>query len=500
MFEKNRRRRIIYNDDADQVYSSNKSYGYPITDEKSFLEARTIPTFDTHVDTYVWCVGNGAEPPYGSLRGHTVLWPWLETFERATDIIVEGCHAHGMEVWGSLRINDIHDAFMAHSLEDTAEPIKAEHPEYLIAPERDRFLSGHLTERLLWTALNFALPEVREYRLKFIEKNASAHDFDGYELDFTRFIWEFPLGEGRKHAHLMTDFVRKVRKLLDGIGRERGRPYTFAVHLPDSVEASLDLGFDVKAWLDEGLVDVLVVGMGYVVFSMNLAEWKDLASPYGVPVYPSLNAAIFTSKYVRVPDGPIFTESTRAVSAHWWQQGADGVYLFNLFCLQDKTLGGFSRDVIFAPLREVGDPTLLVGKDKVYGIQPTSDRSTVQHGSQSTSLPFALDTLEYELSFPMGPDAEDPRARMEIRALTRGGDEGTEVWFRLNHSLLKPEKKGDWYIAEVPEGGMRSGYNKLAIWCNAELMEPDPLFKSERTNVAKDPVIVVRIVVPVSYS
>ena len=499
MFEKNRRRRIIYNDDADQVYSGFEAYGYEITDEQSFLDTRTTPTFGTHVDTYVWCVGNGADPPWGTLHGDKV-WPWLGTFERGTDIIVEACHTQGMEVWASLRMNDLHDSFQADTLEKTAEPIKAEQPEYLIAPEKNRHLPDHMSERYLWTALNFALPEVREYRLKFIEKNASAHDFDGYELDFTRFIWDFPLGEERKCAHFMTDFVRKVRGLLDAIGRKRGRPYTLVVHVPDSPQVSLDLGFDVKTWLDEKLVDVLVVGMGYVVFSMNLTEWKDMASPYGVPVYPSLNAAIFTTKYIRVPDGPIFSESTRAVTANWWQQSADGICLFNLFALQDKVLGGFPRDVIFAPLREVGDPDLLMGKNKMYGIQPTSDRSTLQQGSEATPLPIALDTREYELPLFMGPDADDPLARMEIRALTRGGDENTKVWFRLNHTLLEPEKKGDWYIAEVPNGIMRSGYNRLAIWCDAELSEPDPLFKSEGVSVAQDPIIVLRVVVPVSYT
>ncbi len=499
MFEKNRKRRVIYNDDADQVYSGFEGYGYHINDEQSLLDTRTTPTFGTHVDTYVWCVGNGADLPWGSLLGDKV-WPWLGTFEHGTDLIVEACHAQGMEVWGSLRMNDLHDSFMADRLEDAAEPIKAEHPEYLIAPEADRRLPDHLSERYLWTALNFALPEVRDYRLRFIEKNASAHDFDGYELDFTRFIWDFPLGEERKHAPLMTDFVRKVRALLDAIGKQRGRPYTLVVHVPDSPSVSLDLGFDVKAWLEEKLVDVLVVGMGYVVFGMNPAEWKHLASPYGVPVYPSLNAAVFTTKYIRVPDGPIFTESTRAVAANWWRQGADGICLFNLFALQDKVLGGFSRDVIFAPLREVGDPDLLMGQNKMYGIQSTSDRSTLQQGSETPPLPIALDTREYELPLFMGPDAEDPRANMEIRAWTRGGDADTKVWFRLNHTLLEPKKEGDWYIAEVPEGIMRSGQNRLAMWCDAQLSEPDPLFKSEGAHTAKNPIIVLRVVVPVRYT
>ncbi|MCK4591110.1 MAG: hypothetical protein KAT86_05095 [Candidatus Latescibacteria bacterium] len=486
MFEKNRSRRVIYNDDGDQVYSGYEGYGYHITDEESFLEARTTPTFGTHVDTYVWCVGNGADPPWGILHGDKV-WPWLGTFERGTDIIVEACHAQGMEVWGSLRMNDLHDSFMADRLEDAAVPIKAEHPEYLIAPEQNRHLPDHLSERYLWTALNFALPEVRDYRLRFIEKNASAHDFDGYELDFTRFIWDFPLGEERKHAHLMTDFVRKVRELLDTIGKQRGRPYTLVVHVPDSPSVSLDLGFDVKAWLEEELVDVLVVGMGYVVYDMKLGEWQELGRQYDIPVYPSLNINGFGRTWTDLHNKPVYHEAARAISAYWQQEGIEGLYLFNLFCLEDKNVAGLPMEYIYAPLHEIGDSTTMERKDKLYAIQPTSDRGFCQHGSEATPLPIALDIKEYEMSLFMGPDANDPQASIEIRALTRGGNENTKVWFRLNHTLLEPEKKDDWYIAEVPKGAILSGDNKLAIWCNIELTE------------AKNPVIVQRVFVPVSY-
>lgn len=501
MFDKKRKRRVIYNDDADQQEQrAGEGYGYDITDEQSFIDVRTTPTFNTHVDTYVWCVGNGAEPPWNAGRRNIKIWPFIGTVDRATDIIVKACHAQGIEVWGSLRMNDVHDSFQASNLEDTAEPIKAEHPEYLLASEEDRHLPPEIVERHLWTALNFALPEVREYRLKYIEKNASQHDFDGYELDFTRFIWYFPLGQERKYAHLMTDFIRKVRELLDTIGRERGRPYTLVVHVPDSPLAALDLGLDVAAWLDEKLVDVLVVGMGYVLYTMKLAEWQEMAKQYNVPVYPSINTAIFTQKYMKPPEGQMIHESIRAICSYWWQEDAGGIYLFNLFTMQDPCLGDFSKDHTFAPLREIGEPALMKGKDKMYGIQRTSDRAFNQQGSETTPLPIALDNLEYELPLLMGPDADDARAKIKICALARGGDENMKVWFRLNHTLLEPEKKYDWYTVEVPKGVMRSGYNRLAIWCNTQIAQADPAFRDEGVDLAKDPIIILRVVVPVTYS
>ena len=190
VFKKDRIRRVIYNDDGDQQFKQIETR-YGVTDEQSFIYARTTPTFDTQVDTYVWCVGNGAWPPWGGKEW--TAHDFLGSSGRAADLIVEACHGKGIEVWASLRMNDLHDAGKKR-LEDTWEPIKAQHPEYLIGKPEDRELPKERIERVLWTALNFERPEVRKYRLDFIKRNAAAHDFDGYELDFSRFIWTFPLG------------------------------------------------------------------------------------------------------------------------------------------------------------------------------------------------------------------------------------------------------------------------------------------------------------------
>ena len=296
-FTKDRRRRVIYNDDAGQQKDrrANRDW-YDITDEQSFIDARTTPTFGICVDTYVWCVGNGAQPPGGQfgLKYRGPIWPVLGSSERATDLIVDACHAEGMEVWGSLRINDLHDH--GSDLEESNDPLKAQHPEYLIGKTEDRDLPEERIERYLRTAFNFERPEVRQHRLDFIRRNAAAHDFDGYELDFTRFIWCFPQGRERELAPLMTDFVREVRSALNTIGDRRGRPYTFVAHVMDSVETSLDLGQDVEAWLSEGLIDVLVVGMGYMPFSIQLDEWTGLgpcatACPSTPPLIPDTSSA-----------------------------------------------------------------------------------------------------------------------------------------------------------------------------------------------------------------
>ena len=485
-FEKDRKRRVIYNDDADQQYRGYAGYGYEIDDEGAFIDARTTPAFDTHVDTYVWCVGNGCDPPWGVMEK---VRPCLGSPDRATDLIVDACHARGIEVWGSLRMNDIHDSFMADALEKANDPLKAEHPEYLIGGGSDRELPAELTERYLWTAFDFARPEVRRHRLEFIGRNAANHDFDGYELDFTRFVWNFALGEERAHAEEMTQLARDARARLDAIGERRGRPYTFAVHVMDSPELSLNLGQDVESWLRQGLVDVLVVGMGYMPYVLRLDRWLALGRQYGVPVYPSLNTNTFAPWFKRIFGRPeAWHEAIRAAAATYWQEGADGVCLFNLFCMEDKNVGPMPRETVYTPLREVGEPAALVGLDKLYGIQPVGESGFCHHGSEAAPLPIALDRVERKLPLKIGPDADDPGARFALSVLTTGVDPERRVHLRLNHTML-PEPVADdpWYRVDVPIGVLRAGCNELSIWCDAALAD------------VERPIVVQQVFVGVRY-
>ena len=487
LYPKDRKRRVIYNDDAYQQTDQSALHGwYNLSDEQSFIDARTTPTFDTHVDTYVWCVGNGAQPPWGSFgpKYRGPVWPFLGSSGRAADLIVDACHGRGMEVWGSLRMNDLHD--WIYDLKETNDPLKAQHPEYLIGNTEDRDPPQEQIERYLRTAFNFERPEVRQHRLDFIRRNAEAHDFDGYELDFTRFIWSFPQGRERELAPLMTDFVRNVRSALSAVGKARSRPYTLVVHVTDSLETSLNLGHDVQAWLSERLIDVLVVGMGSMPFSIPLDQWKSLGERYGVAVYPSLNTRhLFRLHKERMLPVSSLDEYIRGAAAWWWHNDADGVYLFNLFTLED--VWSLEREQVYAPLKEIGDPAQLRGKDKLYAIEPLADAGMFSQGSEAATLPVPMDIHERRLRLAMGPDASDPNARFRIHAWTSGGSAETKVWMRLNHTLLDPVGRDGHYSAEVPVGVMGVGPNDLTVFCNSELAE------------TTDPIIVQDVLTSVVY-
>ena len=321
-FQSDRKRRLIYYDSASQqshgyldrgVETPFMSLLYDVTDEQSFLDVRTSLTFDTQVDTYVWHIGNGCDPPYDIPK--KMLWPCFSSYEQVRDVVIKACHQQGIEIWASLRMNDLHSSFRSRTLEETDDPLKAQHPEYLISPPSVRDLPTELTEQRLWVAFNYAHSGVRQHRLDFIEKTASEHDFDGYELDFNRMGISFPLGEEQQHAHLLTDLIRQIRERLNAIGERRGRPYTLAIHVMDSLETSLELGMEVERWSREGLVDVLLVGLGYMPSQVPIDQWVELAKRYRVQVYPTINPNTFRAgAWEEWSDKPVFQQAMRAAA------------------------------------------------------------------------------------------------------------------------------------------------------------------------------------------
>ncbi len=236
----------------------------------------------------------------------------------------------------------------------------------------------------------------------------------------------------------------------------------------DSVETSLLLGLDVEAWLSEGLVDVLIVGMGFMPFTLRLDQWKALGERYGVPIYPSLNTRPLRRFHKnRLNRSSAWHEYIHAAAAWWWHNGAGGIYLFNLFTHENEC--GLEKKRVHALLKEVGDAAALAGKHKLYGIESLDVAGMFSHGSETTLLPIPLDIHERRLSLSMGPDADDPAIRFELHALTRGGSADTKILMRLNHTLLKVVPQDNRHTAEVPTGIMQVGRNELSIWCNADL-------------------------------
>jgi len=130
---------------------------------------------------------------------------------------------------------------------------------------------------------------------------------------------------------------------------------------------------------------------------------------------------------------------------------------------------------VYAPLSEIGEPSAMVEKNKIYGIQPVGESGgEARFGSDPAVLPIALDRKDRKLPLMIGPDADDPSARFRLSVLTTGELGGRRVWLRLNHKLLdEPKREDNRLRVDVPAGLMRAGRNELCILCDANVAETE---------------------------
>jgi hypothetical protein len=362
---RDRQRRVIFNNDG----------GEPVVEMKSptvqdFLDCRTTKLAGTQVDSIFYCsrtsgfgvfthftkigqVFTCTEGRYAGNQMSALLRAGLDPLQMQIDF----CRKQNIEIFWSLRMNDTHDGSKADygPILFRDNRLKNKHPEYLLGTIQKPLKHG------AWSAVNFALPEVRELAFRYIEEVCRNYDIDGIELDFFRhpvFFKSTSRGEPATQAELdaMTELVQRVRAMTEEVGTKRGKPILIAMKVPDSAEYCRTIGLDLETWLKQDCLDLLIPG-GY--FQIN--DWEAsiaLARKYGVKVYPSLDESRLKDKDANALRVAITGYRGRASSA--WAAGADGIYFFNF----NDTQPGVSL------LNEAGDPRELAKRDRDYFASP----------------------------------------------------------------------------------------------------------------------------------
>jgi len=364
--------RVIFNCDGHAVAKDAKG------DLKQWIANLFEPLADSHVDALFWCDGAGGNTAnYDSQvlertgkragKPRTYIDRWIEEGNDPPKVVVREARKRKLDVFYSFRINDIHDSFIP----DEKPTFKINNPHWLIGPRK----YGEVTS--FPTALNFAIPEVRELKFRVIEELFEKYDFDGLEIDFLRSAPYFLPGTEAKNAPLLTGLLRRVRAHLDQRGKARGRPIRLAVRVNESLRSCQLDGYDVPAWIEQGLVDHISLGSG--VMDIEVGEFKKLAAPRGIYVYPVLYG--WPSKYNPIPD-----ELATGLALNYWSQGADGIYLFNWFP-HTKNNSEKTGAYMAGLLKELGNPNALRARPRVMF---AADRGRPQRAYQYNWLHCVL--------------------------------------------------------------------------------------------------------------
>jgi hypothetical protein len=433
---------------------------------EELLRSRTTPLAGSHVDSLFYCTWSSG---FGLFTHHTKAGQVFtnreamfannrtqEFLARHLDpllVMVQFAHSNKIELFWSMRMNDTHDGSRAEygPVMFRANALKQQHPEWLVGSKEQPPRYG------AWSAVNYAVPQIRALAFRYCEEVCQNYDVDGIELDFFRHAFFFKCsgaGEpcGQAELNQMTDLVRRIRSMTEELGRKRNRPLLLGIRVPDSIEYCRLIGLDLEGWLAEHLVDILVVG-GYT--QLNPWEYSvALGHKFGVKVYPSLDEPRLRDEAARKLRATPESYRGRALTA--WEAGADGIYMFNFFDPQ-------------SPLwRELGEPTVLRKRDRNYfasvlgvGAMPVPHQKFIRVPTLNPANPISLRAGQ-PIEFRIGEDL--PTSGPHITLHLQFKDSAPQLTARLNGTALtKGTTKGAWLEFALEGAVLRPGANTLLI-------------------------------------
>ena len=224
-------RRILYNSDTGNAFAEFWGRGAPLSemDAEAVREvvARGIDELArAGVDTLSMVVSHRFHSLYGPSQVLEEHWRqadkgdgYQSLREAGVDfrqLMADLSHRSGMEFIGCIRMNDRHGGPVGRFIE--------ENPQWHLKLRRG-------------PAIDFAPEPVRQKMLDYIEELLATVDLDGLELDYMRWCHMFPPGQGNGNAHLLTDFMRKTRILLDAAAERKARdPLILGVRVPQTLK------------------------------------------------------------------------------------------------------------------------------------------------------------------------------------------------------------------------------------------------------------------------
>lgn len=355
-----RHRRVIVNFDA--ISADGERFATKDVDELARWKLMFADETGSHIDSVWWSWGEGNQAPYPSkiLSCTPGFKQWVEAGFDIVQSFLNACKKRGLETFISHRMN----TGDSDRGTDARLPIKQAHADWVMR----FFPRDHKLGDLDLVVWNYAVPEVRKYKLSVLREVAENYDFDGMELDFSRRPLCLPIGRQWVNRDHLTQFIRQVRSMLLEIERRRGRPFLLAARVGENLLGCHYDGMDVQAWAQQQLVDILTLGSRS--FDVDITDFRRITAGRNIKLYPCLDDHHATDGY-RWP--PI--EVLRGVFTNWWRQGADGMETFNWghgTAEAAAAIGMYLERgwrVHRQAYHEMGDYRALKHKDKIFVLQ-----------------------------------------------------------------------------------------------------------------------------------
>jgi hypothetical protein len=240
--------------------------------------------------------------------------------------------------------------------------------------------------------LDFKHEEVRQERFALIEETLENYAVDGFELQMYYTPHYFHPDEVEAGCAIMTDWIGRVYAAVKKSGAQR----ELVVRVPNSLENCLSAGLDLRAWIDQGIIDVVVAedridGASFAQ-SADFRPLVEAVQGSQCRLQAVLNSHVDSD---RLSEAPI--EMVRATATNYWSQGIDGLYLAQWFSNWPY------QDSFYGKMRELADPEIMAAKDKYYFVPTLAVRSANPAEQVAQRLPHKLEvdkpvTVQFSIS------------------------------------------------------------------------------------------------------
>ncbi|MCY6353889.1 hypothetical protein [Clostridium sp. ZS2-4] len=247
----------------------------------------------------------------GDFKAKEQIEYFIKKGKTPLSIIAKEGDAIGTETYASLRMDIFYD------------------------PTKYGFLNGTIYDKLIkykqptnWN-LDYQYPQVRDYIKNIIKEAASTEGVDGITLDFCR----YPVIIGiyvpqNKKVQIMNSFMREIRKSI---------PKNKKINVRIPYNEYLKDGYDLKTWIKEGLVDVIIPsGLRYEE-EFDIKPFVNMVKGSNVKVYQCVIANVSGSDYTKKDEltGNIEQKTYLEMEDYLkiinkaYGNGVDGIFLFN---------------------------------------------------------------------------------------------------------------------------------------------------------------------------
>ena len=380
--------KVLYSNDTTNVFSCTSPYqpgGYPFT--KEALEASIDETVGTGVEVHMlqpgvcwvpWWTSTTLPAPSHYNWFITTYGVYPDSFgsymRNGGDIVqvfVDRCKLKGISPFISFRLNDGHrldnvdDAYgqIPSGACNNITEFYRDNPDYRIGTDMSSWYQR---------VHNWAIPEVRSFKLAYIQEIIAGYDIAGFELDFMRMcsLFNTSTTTSSERQAIIVDVISQVRQYLDD-ATESGDYKWLCVRVPCYVEAHDALGIDLPAMVEAGVDMVNLSSYFFVDQQAEVAEIVEMipnTSVYlemtGTPLTGNPVPGVYDSyDYLRTTKEQFYTTANLA-----YEQGAAGISMFNFQYYREH------GDDIAAPFCEppfevfehLGDPNWLALQNHYY--------------------------------------------------------------------------------------------------------------------------------------